>query len=212
MIKKQKHKYDTILLFGPPGVGKSTQAKLLDKKRFVYISSGEVLRRNEKNTKFRNSTLGKRVSKIMSSGKLIPNKIMIDIFLQTIKEYISRKIFNPKKQILVLDGIPRNRSQARIINNIFNIIKIIYIYSHNDSRLADRILKRAKKEGRSEDQNMNIIRKRLAIYKKETNKVLDYYHKKIILKINGFNDIKKIQGQIKDSLNNTNLEKIIKNC
>jgi len=209
MIKKQKHKYNTILFFGPPGIGKTTQAGLLDRKRFFYISSGELLRRNEKNTKFRNSALGKRLSKIMASGRLIPDKIMIDVLLQTIKDYINQEIFNPKKQILVLDGIPRNKSQVGMINNIFKIIKIIYIYSRNDSRLADRILKRAKKEGRLEDQNIDIIRKRLAIYKKETNKVLGYYPKTIILKINGFNAIKKIQRQIENGLNNTKLlEKI----
>ena len=197
-------KYKTILIFGPPGIGKSTQAKLLDQKRFFWISTGEILRTLEKRTEFKNSNLGKKVSKFMISGDLIPDKIILELLMNKLKNDIKSENFNIEKQILVLDGIPRNTAQIKSINKNFQIIKIIDLYCPNISILANRILKRAKFEKRIDDQNIKIIKKRLSNYLEETANVLKEYSPQIIVRINGIKTINQIQKQIKKDLSKFN--------
>ena len=197
-----KNKYKTILIFGLPGVGKSTQAKLLDNSRFYYVSSGEFLRTLENDTEFENSDLGEKISQTMSSGGLISDSIITELLFNNISEAIKKKMFDPNRQILVLDGMPRNASQADLIDNQIEVIKIIYIYSSDDSVLANRITKRAKLEQREDDQDIRTFKKRLAVYKSETEEVLNHYPKEIIDKVDGINTIEEISRQIKKILNN----------
>jgi len=195
-----KNRYRAVLFFGPPGSGKSTQAKLLSKKKFFYISTGKLLRELEENINFKKSSLGKKIAKIMASGGLISDDIMLKLLKKILKEDIRRKIFNPQKQTLILDGIPRDVSQTKKINGILNVIKIIDIYISDDSVLIKRLVGRAKKDGRQDDKNIETIKRRLNIYKKETAEVLAYYPGKIISKINGINTINEINRQIINEL------------
>ena len=201
-MKLKNNKFKTILFFGPPGSGKSTQAKLLSKKRFFYISTGEILRKLEQNVNFRKSNLGKRIAKIMALGNLIPDNTMFELLQWILAADIKKKTFNPQRQILILDGTPRDISQVKKINSLFHIIKIIDLYAPDDSILIKRIAGRAKRDSRPDDKNIETIRKRLAVYKKETAAVLSRYPKKIIIKINGLGAIKKIHRQINAELKN----------
>jgi adenylate kinase len=201
-MKLKNNKFKAILFFGPPGSGKSTQAKLLSKKSFFYISTGEILRKLEQNINFRKSNLGKRIAKIMALGNLIPDNTMFELLQWILAADIKKRIFNLQRQILILDGMPRDISQVKKINSLFHIIKIIDLYVTDDSILIKRIAGRAKKDSRPDDKNIETIRKRLAVYKKETAKVLSRYPKEIIIKINGLGAIKEIHRQIKDELKN----------
>jgi adenylate kinase len=201
-MKLKNNKFKAILFFGPPGSGKSTQAKLLSKKSFFYISTGEILRKLEQNVNFRKSNLGKRIAKIMALGNLIPDNTMFELLQWILAADIKKRIFNLQRQILILDGMPRDISQVKKINSLFHIIKIIDLYVTDDSILIKRIAGRAKKDSRPDDKNIETIRKRLAVYKKETAAVLSRYPKKIIIKINGRGAIKEIHRQIKDELKN----------
>ena len=136
----------------------------------------------------------------MASGGLISDDIMLKLLKKILKEDIRRKIFNPQKQTLILDGIPRDVSQTKKINGILNVIKIIDIYISDDSVLIKRLVGRAKKDGRQDDKNIETIKRRLNIYKKETAEVLAYYPGKIISKINGINTINEINRQIINEL------------
>jgi adenylate kinase len=201
-MKLKNNKFKAILFFGPPGSGKSTQAKLLSKKRFFYISTGEILRKLEQNVNFIKSNLEKSIAKIMALGNLIPDNTMFELLQWILAADIKKKIFNPQRQILILDGTPRDISQVKKINSLFHIIKIIDLYAPDDSILIKRIAGRAKRDSRPDDKNIETIRKRLAVYKKETAAVLSRYPKKIIIKINGLGAIKKIHRQINAELKN----------
>jgi adenylate kinase len=201
-MKLKSNKYKTILFFGPPGSGKSTQAKLLDKKKFFYISTGELLRHMRDGAEFQSGALGKKITKIMEAGGLVPDRTMIDLLFRYLSQAVSEGIFKPDKQILIFDGIPRNTTQIRMLNDHVQVIQIIDIHFSSDSILKERIRKRAVQEGRSDDKNRGIIEKRLAIYKNETAEVLKHYPKNIIYKINGDDSVKEINQQIKNILNN----------
>jgi adenylate kinase len=155
-----------------------------------------------KNSDFKHSDLGKKIAKIMASGGLVPDDVMLKLLLKSLDEDIKKGIFNPERQILILDGIPRNISQAKEINGLLKVIKIIDIYISDDSVLTKRIAGRAKKDGRQEDGKIETIRKRLVVYKKETNKVLSHYPRKIITRINGLGAIKEIHRKINYKLKN----------
>jgi adenylate kinase len=138
----------------------------------------------------------------MEAGGLVPDRTMIDLLFRYLSQAVSEGIFKPDKQILIFDGIPRNTTQIRMLNDHVQVIQIIDIHFSSDSILKERIRKRAVQEGRSDDKNRGIIEKRLAIYKNETAEVLKHYPKNIIYKINGDDSVKEINQQIKNILNN----------
>jgi adenylate kinase len=158
-----------ILLFGPPGAGKGTQAKLLvDKYKFMHLSTGDMLRDEIK----RSTEIGLKAKKIIDSGQLVSDEI--------VAEMVRLRIKNMKDNTgIIFDGFPRTVAQARKLDEIMNdekheIAMMIAIDVH-DEEIIKRILERGKISQRSDDQDINTIKSRIDTYNRQTAILADYY-------------------------------------
>ena len=160
-----------IILFGPPGAGKGTQAKYLVKKvNGFQISTGEILRDEIKN----DSEIGKIITNDMNDGKFVSDEI--------VNKLIKKLIFDPqKKERLIFDGYPRSINQAKNLNLLMDEsnqkIDCIFFLNVNKKTIIKRIEKRKTIEKRSDD-DLDTILKRYDTYMETTRPVLDFYSKK----------------------------------
>ncbi len=172
-------KYKTILLFGAPGSGKGTQGRILGTiPNFFHCACGDVFRALSAT-----SPLAKIFIEYTSRGQLVPDKPTIKLWHQFIKnsERIGR--FHPKTDVLVLDGIPRNLAQAEILAATLDVKAVFYLHCPNFNFLVQRLQRRALKENRLDDANLDVIRQRLKVYEQETMPVLKFYGPKLVHRI-----------------------------
>ena len=184
-----------IILFGPPGAGKGTQAKYLVKKLNGYqISTGDILREEIK----KNTDIGKKIINNMNEGKFVSDEIVNNL--------LKNHIFDPnKKQKLIFDGYPRSLSQAKnlelLLNDSNQKIDHIFFLNVNKETIVERIKKRKILEKRSDD-DLDTILKRYDTYKETTKPVLDYYSKNSnFYEIDGTMEIDQITTKIEAFLN-----------
>lgn len=164
-------KYRSILLFGAPGAGKGTQGKIFGSiPNFFHCACGDVFRNLRAD-----SPLGRLFIEYSSRGQLVPDGPTIELWRHFIKNTTKIGRFHPATDMLVLDGIPRNVAQAKILKNTLNVIAVFYLRSTDEKKLIARIQRRAIKENRLDDANLTIIRDRLRVYESETKPVLKFY-------------------------------------
>ena len=184
-----------IILFGPPGAGKGTQAKYLVKKLNGYqISTGDILREEIK----KDSDIGKKIISNMNEGKFVSDEIVNNL--------LKNHVFDPnKKEKLIFDGYPRSLSQAKnldlLLNNSNQKIDHIFFLNVNKETIVERIKKRKILEKRSDD-DLEVILKRYDTYIETTRPVLDYYSKNSYFhEIDGTMEIDEITSKIEAFLN-----------
>ena len=183
-----------IILFGPPGAGKGTQAKNLEKKLNNFqISTGDMLRDEIKNE----TEIGKKIINYMNDGKFVDDEI--------VNKLMKKAIFdNQKKGKFIFDGYPRTLEQAKnldlwLIESNQKIDFIFFLNVKKDSILK-RIQKRKILENRADD-NLATILKRYDTYMETTKPVLDFYSKKVNFhEIDGDNEIEEISAKIEQIL------------
>jgi adenylate kinase len=169
-------KYHTYLLFGAPGSGKGTQGKTLGTiPRFFHCPCGDVFRSIDTRTK-----VGKAFLEYSSKGQLVPDNITVELWEEAIDAAVDAHKFKPDIDILVLDGIPRNVSQAKIMDEKIDVQKVFHLSCPNRDTLYARLKKRALKDNRLDDANEQVIQRRLATYESESKPVLEYYGKERI--------------------------------
>lgn len=172
-------KYRAILLFGAPGAGKGTQGKILGQiPNFVHFSSGDAFRNLRVD-----SPLGRIFVEYAAKGQLVPDEPTIELWQQSVHGLIANGRFNPEADTLVLDGIPRNAHQARIMVDLIEVKAIFNLFCPVLDKLVVRLQRRALKENRLDDANVEVIRHRLETYKRETRAVLDCYAEETIHQI-----------------------------
>jgi adenylate kinase len=205
-----------IIVFGPQGSGKGTQAELIARRYgWPYVSTGDIFRFHLKNK----TNLGKEANEYMKNGSLVPDELT--------NEIVSERINHPDCVAgFVLDGYPRNKAQLEFLDKVSNIDLAIIINLGDEQairRLSGRLACKCglsyhsdfnppKKEGicdkcsdrlfRREDDNPEAIRKRLEIYHQETKPLLDIYqNKKKLFQVDGSKSIEEVFRQIENVIN-----------
>lgn len=182
-----------IIIFGPPGAGKGTQAEIVIKEKgFDHISSGDIMRRLVSD-----EVLGDKIKKYMGAGKLIPNSIIILL----VEKYLKEKLGGAG---LVFDGYPRNIGQAKALDRFAKknkmAIDLVINLKLSETESLHRILLRGETSERSDD-NAETIKKRLKVYREKTAPILDYYREQGRLKnIDGSKTIEQVADEIKKLL------------
>ena len=173
-------KYRTILLFGAPGAGKGTQGKILGTiPRFFHCACGDVFRSLKTD-----STIGQTFLEYSSRGELVPDQPTIDLWRYFIDGSTKTGRFHPEQDTLVLDGIPRNVHQTEMLKDTLDVVGVFYLRCTEVDQLVDRLQRRALKENRLDDANIDVIRNRLKTYERESKPVLQYYGKNLLHRIN----------------------------
>jgi adenylate kinase len=171
--------YRTVLLFGAPGVGKGTQGKVLGTiPNFFHCACGDVFRSMK-----HDSDIGKVFLEYSSRGELVPDQPTIQLWREFITASTRTGRFRPEQDTLVLDGIPRNENQAEILKETLSVVSIFYLKCTQVDELIERLQRRALKENRLDDANIDVIRTRLETYERESKPVLDYYGESVLHRI-----------------------------
>lgn len=173
-----------IILFGAPGAGKGTQAKLLQEELSIpQLSTGDIFRSAIKN----HTPLGVKVKSILDAGSLVPDETVVDLVAEEVKK-------DKYKNGYILDGFPRTVPQAEAFDSILNKngqkLDAFLVLDVPEDELVSRILSR--NEGRSDDTEEN-VKTRLHVYKNETEPVMNHYEKQgLVQRIDGVGTVEEI--------------------
>jgi adenylate kinase len=193
-------KYQTYLLFGPPGSGKGTQGKTLGTiPRFFHCACGDVFRSIDTRTE-----LGRAFLEYSSKGQLVPDEITVKLWKARIDAAVDAHSFKPDIDTLVLDGIPRNVEQAKIMDALIDVQRVFHLSCPDRTALFARLKKRALKDNRLDDANEAVIKRRLSIYEEESKPVLGYYGQERITCIDATQPPAKVLMHILESVCSSN--------
>lgn len=186
-----------IVLFGPPGAGKGTQAvKLKEKYNLVHLSTGDILR----NEISKSSELGLLAKSYMDKGELVPDEVVIDMIENCLNEYEGAKGF-------IFDGFPRTTEQAQALDTLLQKhdteIDTMLSLEVDDEELVDRIVKRGRDSGREDDKNESVIFNRIITYNKKTAPLKNYYDEQgKYNSIAGVGSIEEVFERLTETINN----------
>lgn len=160
-----------IVLFGPPGAGKGTQAEILKQKyQLVHISTGDVFRYNIKNA----TQLGTLAKSYMDKGHLVPDEVTIDMLNAEVEK-------NADANGFIFDGFPRTAAQAASLATLMDEkksqINAMVALEVDDEILVGRLLERGRSSGRPDDANEEVIRERISEYYRKTDILKEFYQK-----------------------------------
>jgi len=184
-----------LILFGPPGSGKGTQANnIVEKYNLLHISTGDLFRYEMGN----DTPLGLKAKSYISKGELVPDEVTIGMLKNKVNA-------NPDVAGYIFDGFPRTIPQAEALDAFLkeknSEVSILVALDVEDDEIVKRLLNRGLTSGRADDNDESIIRNRIEVYNKETAQVYDYYDKQDkSVKISGMGTIDDIFGRISEQL------------
>jgi len=190
-----KNMKTNLILFGPPGSGKGTQAKKLAAKyNLIHISTGDLFRYEMKN----DTPLGLEAKSYIAKGDLVPDSVTIGMLTNKVDANLDAKGF-------IFDGFPRNVFQSEALDNLLSkrsigVNKLISLDVSEDE-IVKRILERGKSSGRADDLDESIIRNRISVYHSETKPVYDFYDTQSkSVTVSGMGDIDEIFARLCDQV------------
>jgi adenylate kinase len=182
-----------LVLFGPPGAGKGTQAEYLIKNfNLIHISTGELLRSEIA----AGTELGKKANEFMSKGELVPDEVVVGMIKSKLKAH-------PEAKGFIFDGFPRTVTQAKALDKLLNDngtpISAMLCLEVEKEELIKRLLSRGLISGRVDDQNQKVIENRIKVYRNKTEPIIEYYHpQNKHHTIDGMGSIKEIAARVKE--------------
>ena len=180
-----------LILFGPPGAGKGTQSeKIISEYKLIHLSTGDLLRSEIQAV----SELGLKAKTLMDQGILVPDEVVIGMIDNKLKEHRDAAGF-------IFDGFPRTVKQSEALDELLSSynesISVMIALVVDDNELLARLLNRGKTSGRPDDQNEQLISKRIQEYNNKTKPVADYYQdQNKFVAIDGIGEIDFIFGEI----------------
>jgi adenylate kinase len=184
-----------MVLVGPPAAGKGTQAgRLVDRFGGVHIATGDILRSNAD----RGTELGRTASRYMDRGELVPDDVMIDMVLERLGEGDCAGGF-------VLDGFPRTVPQAEALgkrlDELGRPLDVVVSLQVGEDELRERLAARAEEQDRAEDEDEDAIARRLELFDRETEPLLDFYDGKgLLVSVDAEGDVDEVTGRIAAAL------------
>src|SRR5437764_3541915 len=164
-------RYKTVLLFGAPGSGKGTQGKILESiPGFYHSATGDIFRSLDLK-----AGMGRIFWQYSSRGELVPDEFTVKLWRNYISGMEMINAFHPESDVLTLDGIPRNKPQAELLDDTLDVVKVIYLVCADMKKMVERLRRRALKENRFDDANDAVIQHRLEVYERDTKPVLEHY-------------------------------------
>lgn len=186
-----------IVLFGPPGAGKGTQAvRIKDHYSLIHLSTGDIFRHHIKNS----TELGLMAKSYMDKGELVPDEV-------TIKMLESEVLKHPDSSGFIFDGFPRTTNQAQTLDNFLHsknisINKMVAL-DVPDEELIARLLLRGKDSGRPDDQNREVIANRIKVYESQTSILADYYRlQNKLVCVDGIGSVDEITDRLYAAIDN----------
>lgn len=184
--------YQALLLIGPPGSGKTTQGRILAALPGIYYwEAGEALRAVDPN-----SEIGRVIQHLASRGELLPDDLVASLCLNDLESRVRTGAYHPASDLLALDGIPRTVGQAALLDAQVAVIKIFHLVCDDIERLVQRLRQRAIQQGRVDDTDERVIRRRMNVYQGETARVLEHYPAERIARIDALRPPAEVLDQI----------------
>lgn len=164
-------RFKTFLLFGSPGSGKGTQGAILASvPGFTHIAMGDLFRELRVG-----SPIGRIFLEYSSRGALVPDDFTVRLWREHIDGLVGVGRFDPDTDILILDGIPRNAEQARLLDVHIDVLRVYYLDCEDREKMYMRLKRRALQQNRLDDASDTVIQHRLYVYEAETAPVLQFY-------------------------------------
>jgi adenylate kinase len=191
IYKLKQSSMKNLVLFGPPGAGKGTQAEVLKEKyNLVHISTGDVFRYNIKNA----TDLGTLAKSYMDKGHLVPDEVTINMLNAEVEKNVGANGF-------IFDGFPRTAAQAEALANLMtekdSQINAMVALEVDDEILVGRLLERGKSSGRADDANEEVIRERIAEYYRKTDILKEFYQAQDkYYGVDGVGNVEEITGRL----------------
>lgn len=169
-------RHRAILLFGAPGSGKGTQGRLLGAiPGFFHCACGDVFRSLDVA-----SPLGRAFMDYSTRGELVPDELTVRLWQKRLDDHVGASTFQPDRQLLVLDGIPRNANQARMMEAFIDVLLVMHLRCEDRAVLEQRLGRRASEDNRPDDTCTEVLRRRFTIFDSESLGVLHCYRRPIV--------------------------------